>query len=256
MMKKRIEDVTISNIQQINDEHIIIEVQSENSLEDIKPGQFVNIEVKGSKTTFLRRPISIHDVDIVNHKMSFFIKLVGDGTKAMSTLKSGELINIIYPLGNQFHYEGNKKPLLIGGGCGLAPLLYLSRKFYEMGVKPDILIGARSSKNIFIIDKYQKFGNVFTITDDGSHGEKGIVTTHSLFEKLSDYDKIFVCGPDVMMIAVGKIAIEHKIDCEVSLENMMACGIGACLCCVTDTKIGHQCVCTEGPVFNVKDLKW
>ncbi len=253
-MKKKIENLIIKSIQQINDEHFVIKVKFEESLVDINPGQFVNAEVLGSKNTFLRRPISVHDIE--NSLMHLFVKIVGDGTKALSKLKDGDLLNLVYPLGNKFSYENTKKPLLIGGGCGVAPLLYLARKISELGIKPDILIGARSSKNIFILDKYQQFGNVFTITDDGSHGEKGIVTSHSLFKKISNYDKIFVCGPEPMMKAVGKIALENKIDCEVSLENMMACGIGACLCCVTDTINGNQCVCTEGPVFNVKDLKW
>ncbi len=255
-MKKSVKDFIVKTIHKINDEHVVIEVQSSESLNGIKPGQFVNIEVNGSKTTFLRRPISIHDIDVANNTMSLFVKIVGDGTKAMSELKPGDVINMMYPLGNQFHYETIQKPLLIGGGCGVAPLLFLSRKLNELGNKSDILIGARSSKNISMLDKYQQFGNVFTITEDGTHGEKGLVTSHSLFQDLSVYDKIFVCGPEPMMKAVGKVAKENQIDCEVSLENMMACGIGACLCCVTDTKNGNQCVCTEGPVFNVNDLKW
>lgn len=255
-MKKSVKDFRVKNIHKINAEHVVIEIQSNESLFGIKPGQFVNIEVLGSKNTFLRRPISIHDIDLENNIMHLFVKIVGDGTKAMSELKVGDVMNLVYPLGNQFRYENTTKPLLIGGGCGVAPLLYLARKLSEKGIKPDILIGARSSKNIFILEKYKKFGNVFTITDDGSHGEKGVVTSHSLFENLSNYDKIFVCGPEIMMKAIGKIAKENQIDCEVSLENMMACGIGACLCCVTDTQNGNQCVCTEGPVFNVKDLKW
>lgn len=255
-MKKRIEDFTITNIEHINSEHVIIDIKTENSLSEIKPGQFVNIEVIGSKTTFLRRPISIHDIDSKNNVMSLFIKIVGDGTKAMSNLSKGDVMNLIYPLGNQFNLKNSTKPLLIGGGCGVAPLLFLARSLSEKGIKPDILIGARSEKNIFILEKYKTFGNVFTITEDGSHGEKGLVTSHSLFNHIENYDSLFVCGPEPMMKAVSKVALFNNIRCEVSLENMMACGIGACLCCVTDTQNGHQCVCTEGPVFNINDLKW
>ena len=255
-MKKKIENFIIKKVEHINEEHIIIDIQSENSLSEIKPGQFVNIEVIGSKTTFLRRPISIHDIDEKNNIMSLFVKIVGDGTKAMSSLTNDDIMNLVYPLGNQFNIENSKKPLLIGGGCGVAPLLFLARKLSEKGIKPDILIGARSAKNIFILEKYQTFGNVYTITEDGSHGEKGLVTSHSLFNHIENYDSLFVCGPEPMMKAVSKVAKLNNIQCEVSLENMMACGIGACLCCVTDTQKGHQCVCTEGPVFNINDLKW
>jgi dihydroorotate dehydrogenase electron transfer subunit len=118
------------------------------------------------------------------------------------------------------------------------------------------LFGARNAEGIHLLEEFKKLGTVEIITDDGSLGEKGLITAHSIFNRIGEYDKIFVCGPEPMMKAVARKASEAGLECEVSLENTMACGIGACLCCVTDTKEGHKCVCTEGPVFNSNQLKW
>ena len=115
---------------------------------DFNPGQFVNVSVEHSKTTFLRRPISVHDFRKSENILSLFVQIVGDGTRQLSLLNEGDKLNLIYPLGNHFCYSESKKPLLIGGGCGVAPLLYLARKVSETGVKPDILMGGRSLKKI------------------------------------------------------------------------------------------------------------
>ena len=255
-MIKRTANFKVIRKEFLNEENFVLDLLCPSGNHDFLPGQFVNVEVQHSKTTFLRRPISVHDFQKSENILSLFIQIVGDGTRELSKLKEGDDLSLVYPLGNQFGHSYSEKPLLIGGGCGVAPLLYLARKMSEKGIKPDILIGARSSKNIFLIEKYAAFGNVFTITQDGSHGETGLVTEHSLFKNINKYDKVFVCGPDVMMKAIAKIANKENVECEVSLENTMACGIGACLCCVEDTVNGHVCVCTEGPVFNINDLKW
>ncbi|MDR1950874.1 MAG: hypothetical protein LBP96_01435, partial [Bacteroidales bacterium] len=145
--------------------------------------------------------------------------------------------------------------LLVGGGFGAAPLLYLAKTLNQQhNIRPIILIGGRSKKNILRIEDYVKYGKVLVTTEDGSMGDKGLVTEHPIFHQ-QKFDQIYCCGPDPMMKAVAKIAIEKNIPCQISLENMMACGIGACLCCVTQTIDGHQCVCTEGPVFDVTKLR-
>jgi dihydroorotate dehydrogenase electron transfer subunit len=121
----------------------------------------------------------------------------------------------------------------------------------------DILMGARSKNDITLVNELKKFGDVYITTEDGTDGEKGMVTDHSIFQELSStYSKIFCCGPESMMKKVASIAKKNSVNCEVSLENTMACGIGACLCCVTETVDGNKCVCTDGPVFNIKSLKW
>jgi dihydroorotate dehydrogenase electron transfer subunit len=107
------------------------------------------------------------------------------------------------------------------------------------------------------LDSFAQYGQVSTTTEDGTHGLKGRVTDHSvLSDNLQKFDRVYTCGPEPMMKAVAARAAAAGVFCEVSLENTMACGFGVCLCCVTDTTSGHQCVCTDGPVFNIKDLKW
>ena len=161
------------------------------------------------------------------------------------------------PLGNGFSMPQtpDEKVLLIGGGVGTAPMLYLGEALLKMGCKPAFLLGARSKNDLLQLEQFEAFGDVYTTTEDGSAGEKGYVTMHSIL-KGNKFDKIYTCGPKPMMMAVAKYASEHNIECEVSLENTMACGVGACLCCVENTKEGHVCVCKEGPVFNIKKLLW
>ena len=144
--------------------------------------------------------------------------------------------------------------LLIGGGVGSAPLYYLAEQLKKNGNDFVIFIGARAAKDLYRRDAYEALGRVEYTTEDGSLGEKGYVTNHSVLAE--KFDGIFTCGPKPMMLAVAKYARENNIACEVSLENKMACGLGACLCCVEDTKEGHKCVCTDGPVFSIDELKW
>ena len=110
-------------------------------------------------------------------------------------------------------------------------------------------------KDLLQLEEFAKYGEVYTTTEDGSHGEKGYVTQHSILNKVR-FEQIYTCGPKPMMVAVAKYAKSNQIECEVSLENTMACGIGACLCCVENTTEGHLCVCKEGPVFNINKLLW
>jgi dihydroorotate dehydrogenase electron transfer subunit len=166
---------------------------------------------------------------------------------------------LIYPLGNSFSIpnsrDKDKKLLLIGGGIGSAPLLYLGACLKEAGYTPTFLIGARTDRDLIQIEEFSKFGPVYITTENGSRGEKGYVVDHSMLRK-RDADFIYTCGPNLMMLSVARYASESGIPCEVSLENRMACGIGACLCCVERTIYGNTCVCTEGPVFNIEELTW
>jgi len=234
----------------------LMKVQLSKPLLPILCGQFVEIKVDNEPDTFLRRPISIHDVDYDDNTITFLIRVCGKGTEKLSTLRPKESVNIIYPLGVGFTVEQGKY-LLVGGGCGTAPLYYLARKLNEINIFPDIIIGARSEEALFDTEKYQSLGNVYITTEDGSVGECGFVTQHSILAHPENYTHICTCGPEAMMKAVAQYAAKHAIRCEVSLENTMACGIGACLCCVTETVDGHNvCVCTEGPVFNAEKLKF
>ena len=254
---QRTEKLKVVENRRINDLYYVLKLKSQGGLPEMMPGQFVNVLVEDSQTTFLRRPISIYNVDFDENTLELLIQIVGDGTAKLSHVNTGEEVDLVYPLGEGFTWDiSTKKALLVGGGVGLAPLLYLAKELINSGVEVAILIGGRTHENIIELDNFKKTGEVFISTEDGSMGEKGLLTTNSVMDSINDYDKIFTCGPDPMMRAIAHIARENKRDCEVSLENMMACGIGACLCCVEETTTGNRCVCTEGPVFNINELKW
>lgn len=221
------------------------------------PGQFAQLRVDGSKETFLRRPISINFVNTKLNQIWFLVQLVGAGSRALGRLKEGDTLNALLPLGNGFSMpvSAEKKHLLVGGGVGTAPLLYLGAQMNLMGMRPTFLLGARTKDMLLQMEDFQRVGDVYVTTEDGSAGEKGFVTQHSILFK-QRFDRISVCGPSPMMKAVAKFARANSVPCEVSLENMMACGLGACLCCVEKTVKGNVCVCTEGPVFDINELTW
>lgn len=227
------------------------------TLPEIKAGQFAELRIDQTPTVFLRRPISLHDVREDKKELDLLIQKVGDGTEWLSTRKEGDKVNVIFPLGNGFDTElpEDKPVLLVGGGVGIAPLLHLGRVLASKGVKVHFLLGFRTKAGILPLNAYKEVGEVFITTEDGTEGDKGFVTNHSLWNS-ADYARIFSCGPTPMMKALAKVAREKNIDCQVSLENKMACGVGACLCCVTQTHEGHKCVCTDGPVFNINELPW
>ena len=227
-MKKYILDFRVVENTKLHDNYALLKLKPDNNepLPDMLPGQFVEVRVDRSPGTFL------------------------------CDLKQGDSINLVLPLGNTFSLpdETDSNILLIGGGVGIAPMLYWGKYLKERNYTPKFLLGFRSDKDILQYEMFRQFGDVYISTEDGSLGEKGFVTQHSLLN--SKLDKLYVCGPKPMMVAVARFAHERNISCEVSLENMMACGVGACLCCVEDTIEGNTCVCKEGPIFNIEKLKW
>jgi len=255
-MKKRVELLTVTQNRRINSEYIVLHGVSDQELSDIKPGQFVEIKVENGPNTFLRRPISIHEVIPESKEVLLLIQEVGEGSRLMAKLKPGDKLDMVYPLGNSFTVPDSGKVLLVGGGVGVAPLLMLGRVLKEKGIEVTFLLGARNQEILMDTTDYKKYGTVEVTTEDGSLGTKGFVTDHPIMkEQLKNMDRVYTCGPDPMMHAVANSAKIAGVECEVSLENMMACGFGACLCCVVDTKDGHKCTCTEGPVFNINELK-
>jgi len=256
-MKKYIQDLKVIENQAINNQYYLLKLKAFDNLPEILPGQFAEVKVNKAPNTFLRRPISVHDVVYEKNELHLLIEKKGEGTIAMAELQEGEMLNLVYPLGNTWSVPAEAESvLLVGGGCGVAPLLFTARKLAENGKKITTLIGARGMANLLRIDAYMPYGEVLTSTEDSSHGETGFVTQHSIMQNLMAFDAVLTCGPEAMMMAVGKMAQKQNVHCEVSLENTMACGIGACLVCVQDTTEGHKCVCTDGPVFNVNVLKW
>lgn len=237
----------------LNSSYFKLILKSNQDLPCIKPGQFVELQVQQPSSSLLRRPISIHDVDEAKKEITLLIQIAGKGTNQLSKLTKGESVNMVYPLGNGFEPSGNKV-LLVGGGVGVAPLLYLAKRFNAIGVRPQILLGYRGKEQIFDNEIYSQYGDLFISTQDGSFGEQGLVTEHSVFSE--QFDAVYTCGPTPMMKAVANDCEKRGIKCYVSLENKMACGIGACLCCVQQTTSGHKCTCTEGPVFDSKEVVW
>ena len=235
---------------------VLLRLHSKKALPDIVPGQFVQVRVDGSPNTYLRRPISIHDVDFQQNEILLLVQQIGEGTRHLAAASVGDRINMVFPLGNGFTLpKKSESVLLVGGGIGIAPLYYFAKVLNDNGICPTLLLGGKTKSDLLRLADYQQFGVTFVTTEDGSLGETGFVTQHSVWQQRR-FDKIYVCGPKPMMKAVAKMAAEKEVWCEVSLENLMACGLGACLCCVEDTVDGHVCVCKEGPVFNTRRLKW
>lgn len=258
-MKKAVQDFLLVKNTQLNHDNFRLDLCSEKPLPEIFPGQFVNVEIKKSTEIFLRRPFSVLDVNYETNTISLLVKILGRGSRVLTTYEAGEQISMIYPLGKSFSKPGSTdKILLIGGGSGIAPMLFLAK---VCGLNPEqvcVLLGAKSKLDHIDIPEYLPFGQYYFTTEDGSFGEKGFVTHHPIFkDNLAGFDKIYTCGPDAMMKSVAKEAAKNNVSCEVSLENMMACGFGVCLCCIEKTKEnGNVCICTEGPVFNSKELTW
>ena len=253
---KKIIDLRVTLSERVGAQCALLKAKPvEGHLPECMPGQFAQLRVDDS-TTFLRRPISIHDVE--GDEISFLVQEVGKGTLWLCSLKEGDTLNAVLPLGNSFSMsKASNAPLLIGGGVGVAPLLFLGKRLKEQGVKPTFLLGARTKAQLMRLDAFREVGEVLVTTEDGSEGERGFVTQHSQLSMVNcQWSMIYTCGPMPMMKAVAKLARERGIACEVSLENRMACGVGACLCCVEELADGHNhCVCTEGPVFNINELK-
>lgn len=248
-------DFVVKKNEMISRDYFVLYLECPEDLPPILPGQFLEILVQGSPSTYLRRPFSIYDVIGDQRMITILIKSVGEGTRTLAGLQPGDLVNVIYPLGKSFSDPEGNKALLVGGGVGIAPMLWLAKTLYSKGKSIDVLIGGRTTNDIIEPWLYEPYGKVYTCTDDGSLGEKGMVTQHSVFSRPDfDYSMVYACGPDPMMKAVAQLAFAKNVPCEVSLENLMACGIGACLCCIVETRDGNKTTCVEGPVFDSREL--
>lgn len=256
-MKKACLDLTVSSIDHLNEKYVLIKLTSQDAMPPMAPGQFVEVKVDKSPNTFLRRPISIHNFDAETNELWLLVARIGDGTRQMGELHVGDTLNCVLPLGNGFTMPdtADKRLLLVGGGVGVAPLLYFGAEIKKMGGRPSFLLGARTKTDLLQLELFEALGDVYVTTEDGSYGERGFVTNHSVLQT-THFDQISCCGPKPMMKAVAAYATKHDVSCEVSLENMMACGLGACLCCVEKTIEGNLCVCKDGPVLNIKKLLW
>ena len=217
----------------------------EGDLSSIKnPGEFVEIKLDNY---YLRRPISVCDFSL-NH-LDLLYKVLGHGTKDMSQYEVGKELDVLIHLGNGFDITKSTKPLLIAGGIGIAPMFALARKFNENNIRPTIIYGAASKKDIVLIEKLQEYGDLIICSDDGTIGYKGNVVSY-LKEHNVDFDKYYACGPQVML----KYLALYSTNGYVSLEARMGCGFGACMGCSIQTTKGPQRVCKEGPVFEASEV--
>lgn len=255
-MKKYQKDFKVVGVDHLSKKHVRLRlVPADGEMPEIRPGQFAEVKIDDEPATFLRRPISIHNIDYENGELWLLIAMIGSGTRRLGQLSTGCTLNLILPLGNGFTlpHKAGTRCLLVGGGVGAAPLFMLGRRLRQLHCEPTFLLGGRTAADITEKDLFENTGRLFLTTEDGTAGERGFATDHSILSR-EHFDMIATCGPKPMMQAVARYAITAQIPCEASLENMMACGLGACLCCVEKTRTGHLCVCKDGPVFNVADL--
>ncbi|MFH0732557.1 MAG: dihydroorotate dehydrogenase electron transfer subunit [Candidatus Omnitrophota bacterium] len=245
-----------------------------------KPGQFVQIKCSDSLEPLLRRPFSIHRV---NGNIEILYETVGRGTEILSNKKEGDKINVLGPLGNGFTLpratsddrkksrakssderratKAEPRAIIIAGGVGVAPLVYLAEELAKKHIKTIVLIGAKTKDLILCKKDFKKAApEVYVSTDDGTYGSQGFVS--KLFHKIlktteSWFDTVvYVCGPHGMLRCIAEICEERNFECQVSLEEKMACGIGTCLGCVVKTKSGNKLACKDGPVFDSSELLW
>ena len=256
-MTKFILNLTVKSVEQLHQRYVLLRLTDDQPLPPMTGGQFAEVRVNGSPSTFLRRPISICFVDDSANELWLLVACVGDGTRRLAQLRPGDKLNCVLPLGHGFTMpaSSNEHYLLVGGGVGVAPLLYQGKLLRAQGADVTFLLGARTANDLLLLSEFERFGRVLVTTEDGSAGERGFVTNHSVLLD-GHFDRIQCCGPTPMMKAVASYARKQQTDCEVSLENLMACGLGACLCCVEKTVRGNLCVCKEGPVFNINELLW
>lgn len=259
-MRKYILDLSVAEATELRPGYLLLRLRPmSGQLPQMVPGQFVELRVDNEPGSLLRLPISINLFDSKRGEMWLLAHVVGSGTRRLTALKAGDTVNAILPLGKGFTLpevrDAGQKFLLVGGGVGIAPLLFLGQELAARGCEPTFLAGARSASDLVELELLSALGPVNITTDDGSAGERGLVTEHSLWGN-ADFTRIYTCGPTPMMRAVAKAAASRNIPCEASLESMMGCGLGACLCCVQDTPEGRLCVCQEGPAFDTSRLGW
>lgn len=227
----------------------------------VQPGQFVHVELPHDKSHMLRRPISVYQINENKQTITLLYQVVGKGTQLLSTVAPLDEISIFGPLGTGWQPSEVSRCLLVGGGVGAAPLYLLAQTLVAQGAAVDVVLGAATKD--FLITA-QEFAGVVSAealhvcTDDGSQGHKGFVTeVCKTLLASTPYDYLATCGPEPMQKALCALVSDFEVlQCQVSLERRMACGIGACLGCVVDTTAGKKRACYDGPVFDAKEIVW
>ncbi len=226
-----------------------------------KPGQFVMIRTSVGKDPMLRRPFSVHQV-LADGGVQIYFKDVGRGTSILARAKIGDVFSIFGPLGKGYSIKKDAPSILIGGGLGIAPLLLLLKENCRLKNNCDgdlVILGGRSREEVEpLVEDFKEYGvPVRVSTDDGSLGQQGFVT--DIFSSLDIAEKttVYACGPEPMMEGVAALCAAQNLKCQVSIESVMACGMGACLgCSRPDKKGSYTHVCLNGPVFDAEKLEW
>ncbi len=232
-------------------------LETDNIAGDAVPGQFLSVYSK-DESRMLPRPISICEVDKEQGRLRLVYRVAGKGTEEFSGYQEGDTLEVVGPLGNGFPLDrGYKKVFLIGGGIGVPPMVELSR---QMPGEKQIVVGYRNSE-LFLKEELEANGTVYIATEDGSVGTKGNVID-AIKENGLTADAIFACGPTPMLRALKAFAAENGMDCFISLEERMACGVGACLACVCKsmdvdehTNVHNKRICKDGPVFAAEEIE-
>ena len=246
-----------------NPDHYIVEMDAPQIAADCRPGQFIHA-LPPKVELMLRRPFSLLTTDKNKGSISILFRVMGEGTQAMADLQPGDKLDIIGPLGNGFPMDLTKPALIAGGGVGIPPLVYLAEKFIEAGYSPDncfVFLGARNPETMLCVADFRSMGiEPYLASEDGSMGTKGFIT-HSLNEhrdKIPSGAVVYSCGPVPMLDAIAGWSGKNNLECYVSMENKLGCGIGACLGCSIpvrhDDTIRYDRVCCDGPAFNSKDV--
>lgn len=255
-MYKEVYRCKISYKEEIAPGIIDMKVVSSDMVKQAKPGQFLNVKCSDGLTAILRRPISICDVDLENEEVRFVFQIKGTGTRLLYEKNVGDTLDILGPLGTSFQQNTEKfsRPLLIGGGIGIFPLLMLAKSISSGNAAA--FLGFRNQELVVLEDDFKKScAQVKIATDDGSYGFKGYVT--QLMEealKAGQHDIVYACGPQPMLKLIKNICDTYRVPCQLSMEQRMGCGIGACLVCACKAKSGedeweYKHVCKDGPVF-------
>jgi dihydroorotate dehydrogenase electron transfer subunit len=240
----------------LDQHHVLFTVEAAEVAEITQPGQFVHVVAGDSRDPLLRRPISIFSCDKQSGTLGLLFRVVGQGTRHLADMTEGSSLDILGPLGTGWPMAVPGRAVLVAGGIGVAPMPFLAQEYRNMGRDVSFLLGARTKSELLAFDELRKTGVSLAIaTDDGSQGHKGFVTELLIAEVKKDAEAktILACGPGPMLRAVQKIAAEHDVLCYVSLEQRMACGIGACLGCtvrLAPPATGYKKVCNDGPVFD------
>ena len=252
------------NKKQLKKDLFKFSIKAPNIVKNSKPGNFIEIRVSEQTEPFLRRPISIYNLDRENGILEFIFQVKGKGTEILSKKETGELIDIVGPLGyGTFKYDDYQNIAVIGGGIGIFPLYELAKSAKNDNKNVNTYIGFRNQDLVVLEEEFKQVSNNLVLTtDDGSYGKKGFAINF-LEEDINNgkIDSIFACGPLPMLKAVQNLANEKNIPCQISLEEKMACGLGVCLGCAVKTANSpkenpeYLHVCKAGPVFNSKDVE-